>query len=63
MDDIDLEVKKILERDIEFQFKITSTEIDACETRMDMEKMVDIYMDGVKTVIKSRIINKNPRLK
>lgn len=58
---IENEVAKELARDIHISFMMTSTEIDACKTKKDIERMVDVYIDGIKTVMISRIFMKHPR--
>lgn len=61
MDEIESEVKRILDKDVKFGFVITGTEIDACERLIDLNAMVKEYLCIIETVLMSRIVNKNPR--
>ncbi len=63
MDDIEAAVKRELDKDVHISFKVTGIEIEACRTKEEMENMIDTYMEGVKIVMKSRIVMKNPRFK
>ena len=58
---IEPEVAKELAKDVHINFIMTSTEIDSCETKKDIELMVNEYVYGVKTVMMSRIFMKHPR--
>lgn len=62
MNEIEDVVKMELDKDIVVGFRVIGIQTDALRSQADLDELVEEYADAFRTVLKSEILMKNPRL-